>query len=377
MATARNEELEAAILENPSDPATWLVYGDWLTEHGDPRGELIAVQAQRAERPDDPLLAAKELKLITDHAAAWLGDLAPLTNEDFACTWRFGFLASVRFGPPVEEYATSASDKKFPELYGKLMALDSARFLRELTFGSKDADDWPASWGKEIAAIAEHGVPESLRRLVFDSGGFYDISSTELGPLAQIYPQLGALEELRIHMGALDLGEKCELPSLRSLEIETGGLKGSNLAAITAADWPKLERLSICIGESNNSYGCDVNLSDVEKLVARLNAPHLVHLGLCNSNLEDEFVPLLAKSSLLRRLHSIDLSRGTLSNAGARLIVEHAEKFRHLVKITLSDSYVDDQDLFIALRKIGPEVDLSDQQFDSESGEDRYVQIAE
>jgi uncharacterized protein (TIGR02996 family) len=40
--TARNLELESAILRNPEDNAAWQVYGDFLQDEGDQRGELIA-----------------------------------------------------------------------------------------------------------------------------------------------------------------------------------------------------------------------------------------------------------------------------------------------------------------------------------------------
>src|SRR5689334_3233354 len=37
-------ELEAAIARDPYAPDGYRVYGDWLQAHGDPRGELIALQ---------------------------------------------------------------------------------------------------------------------------------------------------------------------------------------------------------------------------------------------------------------------------------------------------------------------------------------------
>src|SRR4051794_39924650 len=53
-----NPELERVILDNPLDPDVWLVYGDWLEEVGDPRGELVAVQARHARDPGNPQLLA-------------------------------------------------------------------------------------------------------------------------------------------------------------------------------------------------------------------------------------------------------------------------------------------------------------------------------
>jgi uncharacterized protein (TIGR02996 family) len=50
----RRAAIEAAIDDDPDDARAYAVYGDWLQEQGDPRGELIALQ-QAAE--EDPSLA--------------------------------------------------------------------------------------------------------------------------------------------------------------------------------------------------------------------------------------------------------------------------------------------------------------------------------
>src|SRR5688572_21891418 len=59
----RNAELYAAVLANPDDDAPRLVYADWLTERGDPWGELIAVQIARGHA-DTPALQARERELL-------------------------------------------------------------------------------------------------------------------------------------------------------------------------------------------------------------------------------------------------------------------------------------------------------------------------
>lgn len=47
--SADGASLLAAVLASPRDPTLRVVYGDWLTEHGDPRGELIALQSREEE----------------------------------------------------------------------------------------------------------------------------------------------------------------------------------------------------------------------------------------------------------------------------------------------------------------------------------------
>jgi uncharacterized protein (TIGR02996 family) len=371
VATHSNPELEARILENSDDLSAYLVYSDWLSERGDPRGELIAVQAKLAETPNNPGLKSTEEKLLADNAAVWLGDFAGKGDADLAVKWRLGFLDSVRFGPPLDDYG--ASELGFPEAIGTLMALPGTTFIRELIIGSKEYDDYPTSWQDCIDALVEHGVPKALRRLEFNRGGFWDISSTELGSLQALYPMVRGLRELTIEMGSLDLGT-IDLPALRSLEIVTGGLTSANLESIGSASWPHLEKLSLCIGETDNDYGCNVQLEDIEKLLARDCFGRVRHLGLANASLADEIAGLLPQTKILAQLETLDLSRGTFGDVGARAILDNAAAFRHLKEIDLTHNYVG-AELAAELAKIGPRVILAE----SEEPDDdyRYVQISE
>jgi uncharacterized protein (TIGR02996 family) len=366
-----NPELEARILASPDDLSAYLVYGDWLSERGDPRGELIAVQAKLAETPNDVALKATEAKLLADHGKTWLGDLAGKEDKDLAVTWRLGFIDSVRIGPPVDDYG--ASDLDFPTTIATLMGLPASKFIRELVVGSKEYDDYPTTWSDCVDALAEHGVPQALTRLEFNRGGFWDISSTELGSIEKLYPQLTGLRDLKIEMGSMELGTM-SLPSLRSIEILTGGLTSANLESIGNAKWPHLEKLSLCIGETDNDYGCNVQVEDVEKLLSRDTFGKVRHLGIANSSLADQVPELLAKSKLLAQLESLDLSRGTFGDVGARAIVDNAAAFKHLKKIDLTHNYVTEA-LAAELGKVGPEIILDE----TETPDDdyRYVQISE
>lgn len=91
--TARQRaRLEAALRQDLRDEATWSVYADWLSEHGDSRGELIGYE-QRADRETDPELTrewrkrAKQL-FERDHQT-WLG---PLRKASMDPTWTRGFV---------------------------------------------------------------------------------------------------------------------------------------------------------------------------------------------------------------------------------------------------------------------------------------------
>ncbi|MFO0597086.1 MAG: TIGR02996 domain-containing protein [Myxococcaceae bacterium] len=85
------EELLAAVYASPSDDAQRLVYGDWLVQQGDPRGEFISLQAQPPTEKSKKRLEA----LAKKHWKSWVGLLGDRIAgpPDF----RLGFLQSARF----------------------------------------------------------------------------------------------------------------------------------------------------------------------------------------------------------------------------------------------------------------------------------------
>ena len=214
-------------------------------------------------------------------------------------TWRYGFLRAVRIGPPTDEYETT--EVAFAGTIATLARLPGTQFLHELVIGAFQYDDFPASWNDCVEAIAEYGVPPNLAALEFNCGGMWDISSTELGDLSPAYPRLGKLRELRIQLGAMKFGA-IVLPELRGIEITTGGLQQDNLASFRAAKWPKLEKLALCIGETGNDYGCNVELADLRWIFAAENLANVRHLALANSSLADQIVTELATSKILGQL---------------------------------------------------------------------------
>ena len=336
MGTQTNPELEARIHANLDDRDAYLVYGDWLSERGDPRGELIAVQVKLEQQPNAEL-SVRQAKLLDENQAAWLGDLGNLDKEiDFEAVWRWGFIDSVRIGP-TDGYDTSELD--FPDTIEKAMQLPAIGFLRELVIGAL-SDDHPTSWSDCIAKLAETGVPKTLRRLEFTRGGYWDISSTMLGDLSPLYPHLANLRELRIELGSMGLGATMNLPALEKLDLYTGGLTSDNMKAINSARWPALETLSLCIGETGNYYGCDVQFADLEPIFAAEHQPNVKHLALANSSLADQIAAALPDSRILPRLETLDLSRGTLSDEGAQAILDHWDGFAHLKTIDLSHAYL-------------------------------------
>ena len=369
-----NADLEARIQANPDDREAYLVYGDWLSERGDPRGELISVQAKLEQMPDDAALRERETKLIAANRDAWLGDLAKLDpKQDLGVKWRWGFIDSVRIGPPTSEYETSDID--FPDTIAKLMQVPHVHKLRELVIGAKSYDDYPTTWSDCVEALVEHGVPRALQRLEFNRGGYWDISSTELGDISPLYPHLAKLKQLSIEMGQMDFG-KMDLPALQKLEIVTGGLSSENMKSINEARWPALETLSLCIGETGNDYGCTVEFSDLELVFSAEHIPNVKHLALSNSNLLDQIAAAIVTSRILPRLQTLELAKGTMGDEGARAIIDNWDKFEHLAKLDLSHGYFTEGVVAELAALTGPTIVLEDME-QAADPDDRYCTISE
>src|SRR5262249_29191069 len=91
------EALVRALRERPDDDLSWLVYADWLEEHGDPLGERIRVGAQleklAATDPTRPPLEQRQRALESDTALVeWRGRLARL---GFQPRWRRGLVTEL------------------------------------------------------------------------------------------------------------------------------------------------------------------------------------------------------------------------------------------------------------------------------------------
>ena len=89
-----NEELVAAVFDDPRADEPRLIYADWLLERGDPRGEFINLQFARhgGQRADKKGPGERELELLSSHREAWIGTLRCITPVEF----RRGFVAKAR-----------------------------------------------------------------------------------------------------------------------------------------------------------------------------------------------------------------------------------------------------------------------------------------
>jgi uncharacterized protein (TIGR02996 family) len=86
-----------AIMEDPADDVSRLVYADWLEERGDPRGEFIRVQCALDKQPwvhgITDILQGRERELLAKHRQEWGEPWSKLLGTGFS--FHRGFVAAV------------------------------------------------------------------------------------------------------------------------------------------------------------------------------------------------------------------------------------------------------------------------------------------
>lgn len=198
-----------------------------------------------------------------------------------------------------------------------------------------------------------------------------EISWIIQGNYAQFLAAYPALKALRIR-GATSL----ELPAfkhtgLRHLAIECGGLPTVIAGGLARSSLPALEHLELWIGTSD--YGFDGNLALVSGLVNHLRTPALRTLALRDAEIADELAAWLAGEAWVAALDTLDLSLGTLGDAGAQALLA-SPHVRGLKRLDLTHHYIS-APLQAQLRAAIPGVVLDDPQ--EEDDGDRYVAVGE
>ena len=286
--------------------------------------------------------------------------------------WRLGTWEMLRFMNDMD-WMDSSFDTR--AVASRLFDHPAAACLDELRVGilrwEDQAEDVPAL----LDEAAGRAFAPQLRKLVFGDGGeMEDVDNAHhsVGDLSVISRAFPRLEELHIWGYEIALGEALELPELRSLRIETCGLSRAALAAVTRPTWGKLERLDVWFGSSD--YGSEATLEDLRRLLDGSAIPHVRHLGLMNTELANEIASVLGGAKVLAQLESLDLSMGTLDDAGAGALVAAAPAWKHLKSLNVSRNFLSD-DAIAALGEVGPEI-IDGEQNDADE-EYRYVTVSE
>jgi hypothetical protein len=196
---------------------------------------------------------------------------------------------------------------------------------------------------------------------------------TRIGGLdAGFWRAVPHLEELFIELGEIGLSA-IDAPALKRFRVVSSGVNDDTVAELARARWPKLEALSVHLGDPN--YGGVGEVAPVEALLQTTPPPALRHLGLCNAAFADELPKALLESKWLPQLTSLDLSDGTLGDEGAEVLTANAAQFAHLQQLNLSRGYFSEAFVDLLRSKL-PSVVLNDLQGEAEPAE-RYLAVSE
>ncbi|MGP3989349.1 STM4015 family protein [Streptomyces sp. 3N207] len=206
---------------------------------------------------------------------------------------------------------------------------------------------------------------------------------TDVTPVLEAFP---LLEEFGVRGGdSQGLGEEplslgpVRHDALRVLRFESGGLPGHVVRAVGACELPALEHLEVWLGVQE--YGGDATVADLAPLLAQGRFPALRHLGLQNSELQDEIAAAVASAPVVAQLESLSLSMGTLTDTGAEALLR-GQPLTHLQRLDLRHHFLSEavaDRVRTAFGSAGTEVDLSDDQTPDSWGDEewRYVAVSE
>ncbi|GAA5070251.1 hypothetical protein HNP84_001690 [Thermocatellispora tengchongensis] len=198
------------------------------------------------------------------------------------------------------------------------------------------------------------------------------IKQADVTPLLEAYPKLERLEVRGSDGLAL---RPVRHEALKMLRFESGGLPGAVVRALGECDLPALEHLELWLGEE--SYGWDGTLADLEGILSGARLPALRHLGLQDSEIQDEIAAAVAAAPIVARLESLSLSMGVLGDEGAEALLS-GQPLTHLRSLDLSHHYMSD-DMMKRLRAAlpGVELDLSEQEAPDDEDGWRYIAVGE
>ncbi|GGS49382.1 hypothetical protein GCM10010156_05080 [Planobispora rosea] len=225
-------------------------------------------------------------------------------------------------------------------------AADRLRNVRSIFLGDIEQEEAEISW-------IEHG---------------------DVTPLLEAFPKL---EYLHIRGGSGLRLRPVRHEALRTLWFESGGLPAGVVRAVGASEFPALQDLDMWLGVEE--YGGDATVADLEPILSGERLPALRHLGLQDSEIQDEIAEAVASAPVVARLEALSLAMGTLTDTGAEALLS-GQPLTHLKRLDLSHHYLSDA-MMERVRAAFPgvAVDLSDRQEIDEDDEDdwRYVAVSE
>ncbi|WP_026404957.1 STM4015 family protein [Actinomadura rifamycini] len=175
-----------------------------------------------------------------------------------------------------------------------------------------------------------------LRALYLGDIPEQEISWIDHGDIAPFFRAFPELERLEVR-GVGHLNEPVRSTSLRVLRFESGGLPAGVVRSVGECDLPNLEHLDLWLGTPD--YGGDASVDDLAPILSGERLPALRHLGLEDSEMQDEVAEAVASAPVVARLESLSLAMGTLSDRGAEALLA-GQPLTHLRKLDLHHHFL-------------------------------------
>ena len=348
------------------DRAAWAVFADWLTTHGDPTGELCALELQK---PADRSRILELKRQRVEGRGGWHPlDVKVAQSDLINATWFAGHLEAVELQNPWEG---SAAD----ELRAALEA-PCGRFLRALILSQHYPDDVSmgahgqhGEWEWAADALLSLGAPSlteltlgsrDSEQLEFAEGSNSMVTTTRprtpggriirpsrwIGDVQPLFAKFPSLRRLELRGEGVRLSE---LPArLERLVVRGRFVRASTLQSIGATPLPDLSHLVLWPGHWPDSaphfeppepelfYGRATSEADLAALLTGQHVPKLKNLAVSNSSWTAAFLAALAESPLAAQLEWLDVHNGLLDERDVDQLVRLAPRLRHLQWFDLS-----------------------------------------
>ncbi|MFT3698804.1 MAG: TIGR02996 domain-containing protein [Kofleriaceae bacterium] len=319
-----------AIVAAPDDDAPRLVFADYLTEQGDPRGELIALQCQLAAAPDDDrrrtLLVAAN-KLVKANRDAWTAPViagVPIPKPGYPTIeleWKRGMVERLELphtllsslprimtaAPTIRELVIVSGANELP--IGQLMTRPSIDALA----------DMPNLGRLHTLEISLRACGNDLARVIARTPSLGNLRRLELHGTATegvvVYYQGAHADKVFDDDGVKLLAGAKHLKGLTELDLQDNRIRNPGLRAIADAGW-KLVDLNVA---TNGIALTDFTKAELTALFAKL--PGLVKLSL-GTNVIHEAAGWLVGGPHLAKLVELDIEKGDLSAVGAEKLAK-------------------------------------------------------
>ena len=231
---------------------------------------------------------------------------------------------------------------KMVERLDRLAKLPNVGEMDTLVIGAWEDAGESGSVAKNLEKLIE--LKDSFSGLKHLFIGDMDSEDCEMSWIQQtdysnFYQHFSALETLGIKGGEnLKLG-KINLPNLKNLIIETGGMRSEILFDIANSELTGLEHLELWLGIDD--YGCTIEVEDLKRILNG-DYPKLKYLGLKNYYKQDELAQNLKGTAVLKNIETLDLSMGILKDTGAEAMYNN-EELLNLKYINCRHHYISEE----------------------------------